>query len=210
MRCSRLRFAVVFLDKEYDASCHLTHPLADEEKAVEQDGHADGQQGPTHHQDEGGQEEDLRTTGTLSLCRQTAAPCPDFQPIIVQCPFSAATIQAVNTNVNLRFPLSHGPSIDFGASCARAHVSEVDAPLGAVRGKRVDPRVPRHHLEEGDEGLVELGKVVGRVEVGHADDGVCAPSARHVSTGERRGEKGGSHARRQLRGSGSSGPRISR
>ncbi len=49
-----------------------------------------------------------------------------------------------------------------------------------MRGQRVDPRVARHHLEESDEGLVELGKVIGsaRVEVGHADDGVCPPSAR--------------------------------
>ena len=60
-----------------------------------------------------------------------------------------------------------------------------------MRGQRVDPRVPRHHLEEGDEGLVELGEVVGRarVEVGHADDGVCATtarqSAREKGTGER-------------------------
>ena len=54
----------------------------------------------------------------------------------------------------------------------RAYVAEVHATLWAVRGKRSDPRVPRHHLEERNEGLVKLRELVGGalVKVRHADD----------------------------------------
>ncbi len=53
----------------------------------------------------------------------------------------------------------------------RAHVSEVDAALGAVGGEGVDPGAGGHGLdsEERDQGLVEPGKIVERrrVEVRH-------------------------------------------